>query len=54
VKMTLRKIFGYKGKELRGKGRKLHSEELYGFHFPTDIIRLYINYQLDALTIIYS
>jgi hypothetical protein len=36
--MGLRKIFGHKGKEVRGKRRKLHSEELYGFHFPPDII----------------
>jgi hypothetical protein len=32
-------VFGYKEKEVRGKWRKLHSEELYGFHFPPDITR---------------
>lgn len=36
----LRKIFGHKGKEEGEKWRKLHSEELYGFHFPPDIIRV--------------
>jgi hypothetical protein len=35
--MALRKIFEYKGNEVRGKWRKLHSEELYGFRFTPDI-----------------
>ena len=40
MNMELRKIFGHKGKEVGGKWRKLHSEELYGFHFPPDFIRV--------------
>jgi hypothetical protein len=38
--LALRKIFGHEEKEVRGKRRKLHSEELCGFHFPPDIIRV--------------
>jgi hypothetical protein len=46
VNMALRKIFGHKGKEIRGKLRKLHSEELHGFHFPPDIIRVITEKQI--------
>jgi len=32
-----REIFGPKGYEVTGEGRKLHNGELYGLHFPNII-----------------
>ena len=49
---VLRRVFGPKRDEVTGEWRKLHNEELSDLYSLTNW--LYINYQLDALNIIYS
>jgi len=53
---VLRRIFGLRREEVTGEWRKLrvHNAELNDLYFSTNIVRLYINYQLDALIIICS
>ena len=41
-------------KEVTEGWRKLHDEKLHNLYFSPNVILVYINYQLDALTIIYS
>jgi hypothetical protein len=37
---VLKKIFGYKGGEVKGGWRKLHNEELHNLYSSPSIIRL--------------